>query len=267
MKLKLGYFFLTSYLSTLGLSAYDFFDPTPKEKTSEIITDRPNRTESAHSVEPGHFQMEADFINSTINLKNRSSETVYFWPNMKMGLTENSDLQLVIQSYVNSHDGQESVSGFGDITVRYKYNLFGNRTDNWALGIMPYLNFPTHNSKFGEGKIEGGVLIPFAKALPMEWGLGGMAEFDSLYHDPSEKYYLSSVFSLTTSHPIVGELSGYAEIWTQIEFLNRVQFNATFDVGLTYLSSPQVQWDMGMNTTVTQNLEAINPFVGISFKN
>ena len=50
--------------SSLGAdkSSYHFFNPTPRELMREMSTDRPDLTESAYTVDAGHFQIETDLV-------------------------------------------------------------------------------------------------------------------------------------------------------------------------------------------------------------
>ncbi|MFC1225577.1 hypothetical protein ACFE6N_17335 [Pedobacter sp. BG31] len=41
---------------------YSIFSPVPKEKLREMETDRPDVTESAITVDAGHFQYESDLF-------------------------------------------------------------------------------------------------------------------------------------------------------------------------------------------------------------
>jgi len=41
-------------------SSFHFFNPTPRSLMRELSTDRPDKTESAYTVDAGHFQIESD---------------------------------------------------------------------------------------------------------------------------------------------------------------------------------------------------------------
>gem|GEM_PF-5119181 len=43
-------------------SAFHLFHPTPTEWMREFSTDRPDQTESPHTVDAGHFQIEVDAV-------------------------------------------------------------------------------------------------------------------------------------------------------------------------------------------------------------
>src|SRR5437016_7041803 len=93
-------------------SKYNLFNPTPRELMREMSTDRPDKTESPFTVDAGHFQIEADILNYTYDRYNPARtdtrvETVKIAPmNLKVGLRNNIDLQLVLETYesVRTHD-------------------------------------------------------------------------------------------------------------------------------------------------------------------
>src|SRR3989442_4306943 len=91
---------------------YTLFNPTPRELMREMNTDRPDKTESPFTVDAGHFQIEADILSYTYDRYNPARtdtrvETVGLAPlNLKVGLCNNVDLQIVIETYtsVRAHD-------------------------------------------------------------------------------------------------------------------------------------------------------------------
>src|SRR6185503_15979742 len=124
--------------STADKSKYSLFNPTPRELMRELSTDRPDKTESAYSVDAGHFQVEMDLVSyaydhDTAGAANTRVDAWAIAPiNFKVGLLNNVDLQTVIETYnhVTIHDRltgtKTRLSGFGDITSRVKVNLWGN---------------------------------------------------------------------------------------------------------------------------------------------
>jgi hypothetical protein len=111
-------------------SAYTLFNSTPRESMRPLSTDRPDQTESAYTVDAGHFQIELDFLHYTYDrdgsgggeVRTRAFSVAPF--NLKVGLLNNVDLQLVVDPYVRSKsvdrvaDTTAKSSGFGDVTTR-----------------------------------------------------------------------------------------------------------------------------------------------------
>ena len=132
-------------------SVYHLFNPTPRHLMREMSTDRPDTTESAYTVDAGHFQVEADLLKVTRERHNVAkdhtiTEALEIAPlNLKVGLGNRSDLQILVPTYtalrVRDKRRRESdtVRGFGDMEVRLKNNLWGNDGGATALALMPYV--------------------------------------------------------------------------------------------------------------------------------
>jgi hypothetical protein len=48
-------------------SGYHLFHPTPRDLMRPLSTDRPDQTESPYTVDAGHFQIEMDLANGTLD--------------------------------------------------------------------------------------------------------------------------------------------------------------------------------------------------------
>src|SRR5688572_22153900 len=153
---------------------YHLFNSTPPSLMREMSTDRPDTTESPFTVDAGHVQAELSFAEWTRD--GDSDELAVLPTNLKLGLLNNVDLQLVVSPYLRQED-VEDTSGFGDTQLRLKVNLWGNDGGSrTALAVMPYLSFPTGDDDLSANKVEGGVIVPFAVELAEGWGLGVMGE-------------------------------------------------------------------------------------------
>src|SRR5690349_12131277 len=86
-------------------SQYHLFNPTPRDLMREMSADRPDKTESAYTVDSGHFQIESDLVvyahdHDTANRANISGDAWSFVTlNLKAGLCNFSDLQVVLLPY------------------------------------------------------------------------------------------------------------------------------------------------------------------------
>jgi hypothetical protein len=47
--------------------SYNLFHPTPRALMREMSTDRPDQTESPHTVDAGHFQVELDALSAVFD--------------------------------------------------------------------------------------------------------------------------------------------------------------------------------------------------------
>ncbi len=258
----------------LDKSQYTLFNPTPGGLMREMSTDRPDTTESPYTVDAGHVQVEASFFDYTRDDDGGDFDAYSILPtNLKIGLTNNADLQLAFEPYVRQRfdpDGggdDETADGFGATQLRLKINLWGNDGGDTAFAIMPFVQFPTADDDFGDtDHIQGGVILPLAIALPNEWGLGLMAEFDAVRDSADEDYELQFVHTATIGHAIVGDLSGYVEYIGVTDTEEGTGYLSLIGGGLTYGVNENVQLDTGVNVGLSDDADDFNVFVGISVR-
>ncbi len=249
---------------------YNLFNPVPGDLMRPMSTDRPDKTESPYTVDSGHFQFETDLVSFGFDQWNSDGKRVFGVNagniNLKVGILNNVDLQLVVENYVFQQTAAEGktdrVAGFGDLTTRIKINFWGNDGGPTAFGIMPFVKFPTNTGGLSNKHVEGGMIFPFAAELPYGWGMGVMTEIDIVSREDGG-YGPDFINSITFSHDIVGNLAGYVEFFSQ---LSQGELAITLDTGVTYALTEDIQLDCGCNFGVTEAAEDFNPFIGLSMR-
>ena len=252
--------------------AYTLFNPTPRELMREMSTDRPDVTESSKTVDAGHVQVELSFgdyvRDEQDGVKSETSTVLPF--NVKLGLTNNIDLQLVVDPYVHqrtrSDTARETNDGFGDTQLRLKVNLWGNDGGPTALAVMPFVLFPTSGDDLGADRVQGGLIFPYSAELPPEFNLGLMAEFDLVRDDENESYAFEFLHTVNLNRTIVGDLGGYVEYIGIAPVDTGGGYLAFIGVGLTYGLSEDVQLDFGTNFGISDHADDFQVFAGLSFR-
>jgi hypothetical protein len=259
---------------TADKSQFTLFNPTPREFMREMSTDRPDLTESPFTVDAGHFQIEMDAVNyarnndSSIRTETLSIGVV----NLKAGLCNRSDLQIILEPYTwvrirdRATDVTERRRGFGDITTRLKMNLWGNDGGPTALGLMPFVKFPSNQDNLGNDAFEGGLIIPFAAGLPAGWGMGAMTEVDFMEDGDSRGYHAEFINTITFGHDIAGALAGYVEFFSLVSTDDHAPWVGSVNFGFTYGLTEDIQLDAGLNIGVTSSADDFNPFCGVSWR-
>ncbi len=232
----------------------------------EFATDRPDQTESPSTVEAGHFQLEMDFANWTSDQErsNRVDKWTREWGiaplNLKLGLLNNIDIQLVIDNYVHLRIEDRLTR-----TVE-KASGFGNDGGKTAFDIMPIIKWPLPESGLRNGKTDGGIIFPFAAELPAGWDMGAMTESDFIHNSLTSGYHTECINSITFGHAIIGKLHGYIEFFSNISTEHASDWIGTVDCGLTYLLAENIQLGAGSNFSVTDAAYDLNAFSGISVR-
>lgn len=252
-------------------SAYNLFDPKPSSDLRDLSTDRPDTTESAYTVDAGHFQFEWEMLSSGRDKNSGTrTETWSSSVNLKAGLTDNIDLQLVVEPYTyqkTSDPSSETAEGVNDTEMRLKVNVWGNDGGDTAFAIMPFVRFPTHASAFGDdGKMEGGVILPLAFTLPGGWDSAFMLEFDAVRNEENDGYAMEALQSITFGHDIAGELGGFLELVNIENNEGGVGNEAYFNAGLIYALGSNGQVDAGFNAGISEEAEDARYFVGLSWR-
>lgn len=256
-------------------SGYTLANPVPPALLRKLSTDRPDQTESPYTVEAGHLQIELDIFKHTRDhdtaaggdVRRRDWSVVPL--NLKLGLTDRLDLQLLIDPRVSSRVEDRAagtttrVSGFGNVTTRLKINFWGNDGGKTAFGLLPYVKWPLAASAVRNGKTEGGVILPFGAELPGGWGLGAQTAVGFL-SDGTGGYDTEWLNSITFSRDLTGRLGGYLEFVAVTGDAPGFRWEGQFDAGLTYALDDNTQLDLGCNFGVTNSAPDYQPFVGVS---
>jgi hypothetical protein len=244
-------------------SQYHLFNPTPRELMRELSTDRPDTTESPYTVDAGHVQVEMSFLEYA---RDRSSDSVSVAPmNLKIGLTNSTDLQLVLQPYLHVDDGGGTLDGFGDTQLRLKINLWGNDGGNTALAFMPFVQFPTGEDDLSSDEVEGGLIVPFSINLPNEFSLTTMLELDVL--EGGDRVDL--VHTIALGREIAGPLGGFVEYVGVLPLDandGEEDYLASAACGLTYGIGADVQLDAAVQFGLSDEADDFTVLAGISFR-
>jgi hypothetical protein len=259
-------------------SRYSLFNPTPSRFMRQLSTDRPDKTESAYTLDAGHFQLEMDLVSYTRDHDTsgggdtRTDLLAVAPVNLKIGLLNNLDFQVVLESYnhgrVSDHAAGtvQTMSGFGDVTTRLKLNFWGNDGGTTAFAAIPLVKFPSNQDNLGNSAVEGAVLFPLALQLPRGWDMAPMAGVAFLRDENNEGYHASFINSITFGRELFGKLDGYAEFFSEVSTEQGSGWIGTADFGVTYELTPNIQLDAGINIGVTKAAPDFNPFVGLSWR-
>lgn len=256
-------------------SGFTLFNPTPTADLRSLCTDRPTKSTGPCTVDAGHFQLESDIFNVTIDHSGGVDTNTYLItnPTLKLGLTNTLDFELNISPYeiITTHDratgASSRMSGVGDLFARVKWNLLGDDGGNVAVAIVPYVKLPTARRGIGNGAVEGGLVMPVNFNLPKGWSLVVDPEVDLLENASGAGTHVNASGLLSFSKTLSKTVTASAEIWTDTNFdpLGNVT-QASGDLGLAWipLSQPNLQFDGGVNFGLNRVTPAAQLYVGVS---
>ena len=255
-------------------SGRTLLSPTPRESMRELATDRPDQTESPYTVDAGRLQLEMDFLQMTLERAGGGATRIASWSatpfNLKLGLLNNVDVQLVLNPYAHlrvetaNAPGARTASGFGNVATRVKVNLWGNDEGRTAFGVMAFVAWPLPASAIRSGRTDWGLIFPFAVNIREGWDLGAMTRLDVLA-DPDGSRHAYLVNSVTVGHPLTNRLGMYVEALAALGFGDS-EWLGQLDVGWTYAVRDTIRLDWGMNVGLVGSAPALQPFAGLSVR-
>ncbi len=251
-------------------SGYSLFRPTPEHLLRELSADRPDKTESARTVDAGWFQWETQLLGVAVDRGGgHSTRTWSFLPvHFRIGLLNSLELDLDYGGYSRFHSVRSGERGVehGEFSVGFKWNVVGNDSDSFALAVMPYLSFPRHGHGVGGGAVNGGICFPWSIPLPGNWEMGMT---HGVHFSPREKVRgdrATFTNSVSFSRPLFGNLSGYVEFFSEVSTDGNDPWIGTVDTGITYQINRNLQLDCGVNIGVTAGADEWEPFIGLTWR-
>jgi len=257
-------------------SVFNFFNPTPAEYLRALDTDYPGSTESPYTVDAGHFQVEMRLVIYTYDRESFDGVTQRFdqWAiapmNLKIGLLNQLDVQLLLEPYNVHYEREDGTRvtrrGFGDTTVRVKYNFWGNDGGRTAFAATPYVKFPTSQEGIGNRGVEGGLVLPLEVELPSAFYLDLTTRFDAVRNENELGYHAEFINSIELGHDLFGNLSGYVGFFSAVSTERDSNWEGEFFSGLIYELTKNVQLNLGLSIGVTRSADDLTAFAGMAWR-
>jgi Putative MetA-pathway of phenol degradation len=261
---------------------HSLFNPTPTDELRGMDTDRPNVTNTPHTIDAGHLQIETGVIDYTYFRDDSPRENVreddfdFGEFNFRLGVLNNLEINAVVDAYDldQTHDYYaDSISragSFGDTVLGGKLNLWGDESgdDVWetALAIQPQFKFPTARDTVGNGRFEFAVIAPFLMNLPAGFHLGLQPGVSYERNSSNTGYVTGFPSSISVDRVVVGDLDIYLEYACDPTTERRVETEQTIDVGGTYPLTDNIVLDTGVNFGLNNASNNIEVLAGISVR-
>ena len=244
------------WLSAVAVAAYG--QSPPPAADSEIVTDRPDITESAIVVPKGTLQFEngltwtGDHGHTTLDL----SETL-----VRFGVSDRSELRIVVPNYLESLTGPASASGFGDVAVGMKQQ-FGPLPGEFDLSVIVALSLPTGADRISSHGYDPFIKFPWSKDLKDGWSFGGMESL--FWYTEDRRRNLTGESTLYIEKQITKPWDAFAEYGGDFQQWGGSKEVAHF--GTAYKITPKNQIDFHFGFGLSHAAPARFFAVGYSFR-
>ena len=222
------------------------------------------------TVPAGRFQIETGALDWTVTKSGgaRTGLLAIGATVIKFGVSDASDLELgivpVLRLTLKEAGTRSRVSGFGDVTLRFKQRLTGPDA-NVQVAMIPYVKLPTAAKALGNGKVEGGLAVPvsFTLAGPVTMTLG--PEVDLIADADGSGRHLGLTNLANLSATVAPRITISGELAASQNFdPSGTIWQASADAAIAYAASPRVQLDMGANFGLNRHTPDLELYTGAS---
>ena len=226
--------------------------------SQNIVTDRPDQTESSETVGNKNFQIESGML---FQNRNENSINSFYGPStlLRYGISKNFELRFVSQyesTELGLYGENRKYNGFNDLEVGVKFQLFKKKGVNTEIAFLSHLIIPTAKSDLTTGNI--GVInkLAISHSISDKVGLGYNIGYDLV--DEKSSFTYSLVLGISLSEVVGFYVEPYGN-WAE-----QNQFESNLDTGLTFLVNPNFQMDVSYGIGINQAMEYVS--AGFSWK-
>jgi hypothetical protein len=149
--------------------ALTYAQSLPATTDSDIVTDRPDVTESSLVVPTGSLQIE----NGITRTSDHRFQTFDLPESLiRFGLAPRTEFRIAVPNYFGGISGPDPM-GFGDITLGIKEQL-GPLRKRFDLSVILAVSLPVGATRVSSHGYDPFVKLPWSKELKGGWSIGGM---------------------------------------------------------------------------------------------
>lgn len=230
----------------------------------ELVTDRPDFTESSRVVGRGIIQVESGTLIELDGSGDQRSRTVTApLALMRLGVSPRLELRLSGNGGIFSSYGQGpsrlTATGGSDIELGAKYVLVNREDSGFAMGLIPMLSLPVGSDVMSSGTYDPAVKFTWAQSLRRGFELSGNVNLSRLSDGLGR--YTEQAYSLSMGHDLVGAWAMYAEAFGFVTPGRDYGQAWTANAGVTHPFGPNFQFDVEAGRGLTA--AAPDWFIGI----
>jgi hypothetical protein len=261
---------------------YTPFNPTPPDRMRDMDMDRPDKTNTPHTIDAGHLQIETglfDYVYDRDRYQGANSRTDALnlgQFNFRLGILNSLELNAVVNAYdfysTTDYLADQSIhqNGLGDTVVGGKLNLWGNDTGDepWAtaLAIQPQFKIPTAREDIGNGHPELFVIVPFSMNLSPDLQLNFQttASWERSTDNTSDVTGWANTAEIDYSFSAKFDM--YLEYWLHATTERDEEAQQTLDVGAKYALTGNLVVDTALDFGLNKASQTIEWVAGVSVR-
>ncbi|MEJ2596378.1 MAG: transporter, partial [bacterium] len=214
---------------------------------AQILTDRPDQTESAATVPGGSLQVESGLFLGYEEYTNPSARILLLPTNLfRYGLADIIEIRLVSQ-FLSLKVEDETYQGIDDLQIGTKIRLLGGSDRNTQIAFLTHLLVPTGTNGVSIENFGTINKLSISHTLTENMGLGYNVGYDYFGFGKG-----IIVYSLSLGIGINERLAIFLEPYGNVPDLE--EFILNFDTGFTFLANDNLQFDFLFGTGITHRM-------------
>jgi hypothetical protein len=183
--------------------------PPGNAELPEMVTDRPDFTESTDVVGKGVVQIE-----NGLTVERSRGVNSFAGPELliRVGLTKRLELRVGGDGFLSVKlPGADRVAGHSDVETAVKILLVDQGRHRPALSLIPILSLPLGSPDFSSGGYDPTLKVALGKDLPAGFSLGGNVNLSSI--NTPDGRFLQTAYSASVGHSLGRGFGGYWELF------------------------------------------------------
>jgi len=218
---------------------------------AQLITDRPDQTESSSTVGKQNLQIESGILVGFEGDGQFSTRQVLAPTNLfRYGLTKGIELRLLSQ-FESFKIQDQVVQGISDIEIGAKFQIFQREGSRTEIAFISHLLVPTGSTELSNDDFGTINKLAVSHEINETMGLGYNIGYDYMGAGSGNLTY-SLVLGLSVNEKVGIYIEPYGELVDLEDFLQN------FDAGLTYLAKENLQFDLSFGTGINHKMNYLS---------
>ena len=237
----------------------------------DLVTDRPDQTESALSVPRGFVQLEAGYSRTEFD-GDGFSGTADAVPQtlVRIGLSERIELRVGLDGYIwEDVSASAEDDGLGDGSIGVKIGLAPGSGPVPQVALLVSSTLPLGDTGFSSDRADPGLLLLVAHDLTDRLSLGyNVGPVWGTAAEVTGERHTLSVLRWTSALGIsaTDRLGFFVELFGETGLSAHGSANTSGDAGLTYLLQPNLQLDAATGVGLSDAADDWFGTVGVSYR-
>jgi hypothetical protein len=243
----------------------------PAMAGDEIVTDRPDVSESSEVVGKGRYQVETSMVSLRDDVAGTRVRVVNTPTLLRIGIAEQWELRVESDGFTRLRaEGATPAraSGMADTALGIKWHMQDGDDDDFVPSVawLLHADFATGAKAFRGQGVRPSLRMVAEWELPQGWSVGAMP---GVFNDKSEsgERYTAGLLAVVLGKEINQQWRGFVEFSADQLAPGRHGGNVTrWDAGVAYLANKDVQLDFSVSRGISQSAVDASWGVGLSVR-